>query len=72
MNKNFLQLYKNVYKLIMINAQLPRFDSKDRANDCYDFLLFQAIYQEIPDEQKTVLLMSTLRNVALGLSLIHI
>jgi hypothetical protein len=26
----------------------------------------EAIYQEIPDEQKTVLLMSTLRNIALG------
>ena len=28
--------------------------------------VFQAIYQEIPDEQKTILLMSTLRNLALG------
>lgn len=36
------------------------------SNDRYNLFFFQAIYQEIPDEQKTVLLMSTLRNIALG------
>lgn len=48
-------------------------EKRTAAEVCNPFILFllysfifQAIYQEIPDEQKTILLMSTLRNLALG------
>lgn len=70
-NNYFFILFKNVYKPIMINEQREKFVVIFRWFAFYHCFVsvcvfLKAIYQEIPDEKKGFLLMSTLCNTAIN------